>query len=778
VLSFPARRIGTLVLLASLAVLGAGCGAYFNTYYNAEKAFEKAERTLANSGAKSARANYDDCLKISSKLLQFYPESRWVDDTILLVGICYVRMEQQRRALRKFDELEGSFPDSPLLPRTRIWRARAHLELENESACLDELSRLDLDALSRAERVEALRVQADLFRAAGNQERLVETLDRLEATARKNLDKAAIHLDLAAVHEGEGHWEEALRHYNAVRRNRPLRGPLLASWLGTLDNQLRLGRLDAVERRLAKLEKDERFYEERHALHVRQGWLRERRGDLPEARARWAKVLKEFPRTASSAAASHSLGRAFLFQDGQLDSARVYFKRTAGEKNDSPWADSSAQALLLVEALDRTHKEVDRLDGLLGRTAAGLDPDSVRRRHAESLLPRLRARQDSLRRAEATVVDSLAQGGSDSLAGGRDSLALAATPFQGDGAVDPDPRNPGRAQEDSLRSPQARKGASRVRLFDFQRKEREAMRADSLREAQRQDSLRLVEETRQRRSADSLLVAAVLDTLTHRPPIDSLRLGAVGDSLAQLRFDQLFYLAELQQRRLGRPQLADSLLGVLAADTRATPEQAARLRYSRGVLRLDAFSDSSGWRDLREVVERWPLSLSANPARDRLGLPRAASREDSAAVLLQEAEALARSGADPLRVLDSYQALAERHRGTPQEAAALLAAAELALRELENLALARVYYRQLIRRHPDHPAAAQARGRLGQSAALAVEDEEEVEEAPVLALSQVQLDEEGGFVDPDAGKPVADRLQALRERFRDVPRLPVELNPQ
>ncbi len=764
----PGRWL-TLLVLVAVATLGGGCGAYFNTYYNAENAFEKAERTLANSGAKSARTGYDDCLKISSKLLQFYPDSRWVDDTILLVGICYVRMEQQRRALRKFDELEGSFPDSPLLPRTRIWRARAQLELENETACLEELSRLDLDALSRAERVEALRVQADLYRKADNQARLVETLDRLEKTARKNLDKAAIHLDLATVHEATGQWEEALRHFNAVRRFRPLRGPLLASWLGTLDNQLRLGRLDAVERRLAKLEKDERFYEDRHALQLRQGWLQERKGELPAARARWARVLKEFPRTPSSAAASHSLGRAFLFQDGQLDSARVYFKRTAGEQATSPWADSSAQALALVEALDRTHKEIARLGGLLDRNAASLDPDSVKRRHAQSLLPRLRGRQDSLRQAEAragAAPDSLNLPGMDSLARGSDSLGQAATP---------PPREPADLEADSLRSPQARKSASRVRLFDFQKKEREAMRADSLREAQRTDSLRRVEEGRLRRSADSLMVAAVLDTLTHCPAIDSLQLAAAGDSLAQLRFDQVFYLAELQHLRLGRADRADSLLRQLAADVRATPEQAARLHYSRGVLRLDAFADSGGREDLLLVVERWPLSLSANPARDRLGLSRMASREDSAAVLLQEAEALARSGADPLDVLEAYRELAERHKGTPQEATALLAAAELALADLENPNLARGFYRQLIRRHPGHPAAGQARGRLGQAAGSLTDSEEEEEvEGPLLALSQVQLDEEGGFVDPEAARPLPERLQALRERFRELGRLRLE----
>ncbi|MFA7331500.1 MAG: tetratricopeptide repeat protein [Candidatus Delongbacteria bacterium] len=774
------RLLRPLLWLLPALLLGSGCGAYFNTYYNADKAYRKGERLQADSGAKTARAQYDECLKISSKLLQFYPESRWVDNTILLVGQCYVRMDQQRRALRKFDELEARFPDSPLLPRARIWRARALLALENEGACLEELARLPLDDLPRADRVEALRVYADLYRGDGDRERLVETLDRLLKIARRNQDRAAIHLDMAAVQEESGQWEEALKHYNAVRRFRPLRSPLLKSWLGSLDNNLRLGRLDVVERRLRKLGKDERFYPDRHALQLREGWLRERRGQLAEARADWNAILKDVPRTESSAAASHSLAQAFLRHDGQLDSARVYFKRTATEQSGSRWADSSAVALTLVDALDRTHKEIRRLDGLISHTLAGLCPDSVRVQFAQTLLPRLRARQDSLRADSLRVLgapDSLGTG--DSLTTQQvDAALLPATPP----AKSPPPRPADAlgkgepARPDSLGRPESggRKGGSRVRLFDFQKKEREVAQADSLRRAHEADSLKRVDDELRRRRSDSLLVAAVLDTLSHWPDIDSLRLQATGDSLSRLRFDQHFYLAELQTLRMYRAPVADSLLTLLLAEPSASDEQAARLHYAYGSLRLDAFADSSGRRYLETLLRRWPLSLAANPARDRLGLPRTLSEADSAAVRLALAEELRLEGRDPLGAIRAYRQVAEDHPSTPQAATALLAAAAVAWEDLENPALANGFYRRYLRAYPQHAAADQVRRRLGQAVAEPEAAVARVEETQQVTVTEARVDESGVFVDPDAGRPLGERLQSLRERFRELGRLKLE----
>jgi TolA-binding protein len=759
-------RMGSALLMRlalALLLLGAGCGAYFNTYYNASKAYRKGEDTLEGaSGAKAARGSYDDCLKISSKLLQFYPNSRWVDDTILLIGQCYYRLEQHHRAIRKFDELEATYPDSPLLPRARIWRARSYLALGREDDCLSDLARMDLAELERADRTEALRVYAELYREEKSRDRLLEVLGRSLDEARFR-DKADLNVDMAATLEEEGRWEDALRHYNAVRRYRPAHSLLFRSWLGTLDNSLRLGRLEQVERRVSKLRKDERFYEERHALDLREGWLKEKQGRLAEARVTWALILKDFPRTESSAAASYSLGRSFLVVDDQLDSARTYLKRTASEKQGSAWADSSTRQLALLETLDKSRKEIRRLDGLWTQRRTALDPDSARLTLARSFLPSLRARRDSL------VADSLKglKAAADS-AMAVDSLSLAAVPQA--------------KPVDSLqvsKEPEGRKGG-RTRLFNFQRKEREAARADSLREAQHADSLRMALEQGLRRREDSLWVAAVLDTLSRTPSIDSLRLGTEADSLSRLAFDQRFYLSEVLLQRLGRASQADSLLGLLCANAVATGEQLSRAQFAAARLKLDQGADSTARSGLRELLEKWPMSPVANAARDLLGMPRMLSAEDSASVLLELAESHWRKDMDPLASLADYKRVAERYPALPPSATALLAAGAIAWEDLENPALAATSYRQFLKDFPEHAMADMVRRRLGQAveekspAKAKSKGKAEEEELQQVATAQVLTDEEGVFMDPDQQKPLGTRLQEFRLRFKDLGRLRVE----
>ncbi|MCA9787785.1 MAG: hypothetical protein KC488_14645, partial [Candidatus Cloacimonetes bacterium] len=90
-----------MLLCVLLAGLG-GC-AYFNTYYNARASYKDGlKKKLESSGANAGEAQFKQSNTVSSKLLQFYPESRWVDDTILLIGLCYLEMGQHHRALRKF----------------------------------------------------------------------------------------------------------------------------------------------------------------------------------------------------------------------------------------------------------------------------------------------------------------------------------------------------------------------------------------------------------------------------------------------------------------------------------------------------------------------------------------------------------------------------------------------------------------------------------------------------------------------------------------------------
>jgi len=384
------RRTAAALAAAWWLLALAGCGAYFNTYYNAQRAYEDGLKAVRSGGGGAGRTQFDDCLKISSKLLQFYPESRWVDDTILMIGQCYVLLDQHHRALRKFDELAARFPESKRLETARVWRAKALFGLQRWDACRQELAQLDLERLEREDRVEALRTWAELHRAAGDLDRLVEVQQRLLKTARKRPVRGEIHAQIARTCAELGQHEQAARHYAAVRRNRPSLEIQLEGRLGEIDNLIRLGRVDAAADRLKTLRKDERFYEHRDAVQLRAGWIDEAAGEPLRALGDWARLLEEFPRSESSAAAAYSIGRVYLRTYDRPDSARVYFARSRQERSTGVWADSSAKEIAVLDRLEEVQGELDDLDAALADADARLDPDSLRVRLAWSLLPQLR----------------------------------------------------------------------------------------------------------------------------------------------------------------------------------------------------------------------------------------------------------------------------------------------------------------------------------------------------------------------------------------------------
>ncbi len=114
-----------LFLIVGAATLSC---AYFNTFYNARRNFREAERRRESALLESRKSDsgynelYDDAIKGASKVLAFYPESRWVDDSLLILGKAFYRKGEYQKAERKFRELLTNFPKSKLVDEAAYWR--------------------------------------------------------------------------------------------------------------------------------------------------------------------------------------------------------------------------------------------------------------------------------------------------------------------------------------------------------------------------------------------------------------------------------------------------------------------------------------------------------------------------------------------------------------------------------------------------------------------------------------------------------------------------------
>jgi tetratricopeptide (TPR) repeat protein len=113
---------------------------YFNSYYNARKAFDEAEEgliaaELASRGKTqenqrtaaiptTVRDKLTSVIDRCSSILSFYPHSSLVDDALMLIGKSYFYLQDYLKAERKFSELFAQYPNSSLVLEGQLWYAK------------------------------------------------------------------------------------------------------------------------------------------------------------------------------------------------------------------------------------------------------------------------------------------------------------------------------------------------------------------------------------------------------------------------------------------------------------------------------------------------------------------------------------------------------------------------------------------------------------------------------------------------------------------------------
>lgn len=143
-----AKRRSLLAPLILLSTLLAGCApsaffpprfdnqiAYFNIYYNASRLFKEAifeientEKSQRERGlplqreiSHNVRQKLTAVIEKCSRLLMYYPKSKWVDDALMLIGKSYYYMGEYPKAARKFTELLTQLPNSNLALEAHMW---------------------------------------------------------------------------------------------------------------------------------------------------------------------------------------------------------------------------------------------------------------------------------------------------------------------------------------------------------------------------------------------------------------------------------------------------------------------------------------------------------------------------------------------------------------------------------------------------------------------------------------------------------------------------------
>jgi len=223
-----------LLMLAALIAAGAvGCHPYYNTFYNAEEAYTVAWRdhrklmrvfpdSLVVTPTEKIAAKYDRAVEKSLKMMEVYPrDKKHQDRAHFLMGKAAFYKKDFPVTLGRMQDLFVFYPESRLVPESRIYVAKAHIMMDNLTLAEDILLSLlkEHPELDRNQEITLLLVEIALRRGSHSQALgLLEGMHRLSSLPmEKRLD---IILKMADLNYELKQYDKALGLLRAAPRTR------------------------------------------------------------------------------------------------------------------------------------------------------------------------------------------------------------------------------------------------------------------------------------------------------------------------------------------------------------------------------------------------------------------------------------------------------------------------------------------------------------------------------------------------------------------------------
>jgi tetratricopeptide (TPR) repeat protein len=377
------RGPATLLTLAGALLLLSSC-AYYNTFYLAQRYYERGAGTLPYPVERpdaAASNEYRRSIDYSKKLLAQYPKSKWVDDAYLLWARALLGRDDPLQTVNMLEGFNERFPDSPLRNEARFYLGVGYRNARRYEPALAALDTF----IARAPRHDLI-PYAYLERA-----RALTSLDRHDEAARSagviieqhpksGLQFQAYTARAEAQLEG-GRYEEAQADFKALGSRSRTDEERLGYLLREADC---LEAARAYDRELALLE-DALSYEieptrpdsgaVRTAQQLQPGLDRFGRilmrigtvhllaGRLDEAIASYRRVVEDYPKTPLGAEAQYRVGYAYETLGDDFAAARTEYDRVKDQTGATGFGIQALQRSQNLARLEQFRAAADDSSG-------------------------------------------------------------------------------------------------------------------------------------------------------------------------------------------------------------------------------------------------------------------------------------------------------------------------------------------------------------------------------------------------------------------------------
>ena len=348
--------------------------AYFNTFYNAEQYFKKAEKIRLEKAGEtipvSAIDSYSKVIDKSRLVLEKYPDTRYRKDALLLIGKAHFYRQEYRLAEATFQQFADEFGESYLFERG-YWQAMVKWKQGKSQAALEALTTNLDESLSKDQKAE-MHLSISEIQLELNEDKLA--LENLLKGAELTSDadqRGQIYYRISILAFDKKDYELALGANKNVIRYSVSKKRIEEANLQIVRIHRLLGNWDVVMSEIKSILVDDRFTRIHGNLELELVRLYQMQGKNDMAKNRLESIIKDYPRSGNSAEAYYMLGEIAMDEDWDFEHAEKQFSQVTREYRKSQYTptanlrvkqiksykDSQISIATLLETFVNTHTD-------------------------------------------------------------------------------------------------------------------------------------------------------------------------------------------------------------------------------------------------------------------------------------------------------------------------------------------------------------------------------------------------------------------------------------
>ena len=347
--------------------------AYFNTFYNAEKYFKEANKMRLEKSGQSiplrAIDNYGKTIQKCKIVLSDFPESRYVNDAILLMAKAQFYRSEYDEAISNLRIIYNK-GNVEQIAEAKYWSAVCKWKKGKTQTAITELKEIIKTSSDKNIKAQCHLSLADIFNEIDRND---DFLFHLEEGAKIIIDRAEkgiVYNKLADIAFNNENYAIAEAAYKEVIKNSLAKEKIENAHIQLLKISRILGDHRSAERKIKSLLIDEKFKNIKGDLEIELVQLYIAQDDIDNAIVRLESIIKEYERTKTSSEAYFLLGQLHLSSIWKPDVAKEKFLLVKKEYNRSEYGPISENKIKAIDGYNKSLEDLLIYDSMKADTAS------------------------------------------------------------------------------------------------------------------------------------------------------------------------------------------------------------------------------------------------------------------------------------------------------------------------------------------------------------------------------------------------------------------------